>query len=32
MAKYPEVIVDVRGRGLMVAVEFRRLLDDSSSS
>jgi acetylornithine/succinyldiaminopimelate/putrescine aminotransferase/predicted amino acid dehydrogenase len=30
MADYPDVIVDVRGRGLMVAVEFRRLLDDSS--
>jgi acetylornithine/succinyldiaminopimelate/putrescine aminotransferase/predicted amino acid dehydrogenase len=30
MAAYPEIIVDVRGRGLMVAVEFRRLLDDSS--
>ena len=30
MAKYPDVIVDVRGRGLMVGVEFRRLLDDSS--
>ena len=29
-AAYPDVIVDVRGRGLMVAVEFRRLLDDSS--
>ena len=30
MAAYPDIIVDVRGRGLMVAVEFRRLLDDSS--
>lgn len=30
MAAYPDVIVDVRGRGLMVGVEFRRLLDDSS--
>ena len=30
MANYPDVIVDVRGRGLMVGVEFRRLLDDSS--
>ncbi len=29
-AAYPDVIVDVRGRGLMVGVEFRRLLDDSS--
>jgi acetylornithine/succinyldiaminopimelate/putrescine aminotransferase/predicted amino acid dehydrogenase len=27
MATYPDIIVDVRGRGLMVAVEFRRLLD-----
>ena len=30
MAAYPDVIVDVRGRGLMVGIEFRRLLDDSS--
>ena len=30
MAAYPDLIVDVRGRGLMVGVEFRRLLDDSS--
>ena len=30
MAEYPDIIVDVRGRGLMVGVEFRRLLDDSS--
>ena len=30
MTTYPEIVVDVRGRGLMVAVEFRRLLDDSS--
>jgi acetylornithine/succinyldiaminopimelate/putrescine aminotransferase/predicted amino acid dehydrogenase len=30
MAAYPDIIVDVRGRGLMVGVEFRRLLDDSS--
>jgi acetylornithine/succinyldiaminopimelate/putrescine aminotransferase/predicted amino acid dehydrogenase len=30
LARYPDVIVDVRGRGLMVAVEFRRFLDDSS--
>jgi acetylornithine/succinyldiaminopimelate/putrescine aminotransferase/predicted amino acid dehydrogenase len=30
MAKYPDVIVDVRGRGLMVGVEFKRLLGDSS--
>ena len=27
MTEFPDVIVDVRGRGLMVAVEFRRLLD-----
>jgi acetylornithine/succinyldiaminopimelate/putrescine aminotransferase/predicted amino acid dehydrogenase len=27
MTEYPDIIVDVRGRGLMVAVEFRRLLD-----
>src|SRR5262245_9240875 len=27
MASYPDVIVDVRGRGLMIGVEFRRLLD-----
>ena len=31
MAAYPDVIVDVRGRGLMVGVEFRRLLDDRAS-
>jgi acetylornithine/succinyldiaminopimelate/putrescine aminotransferase/predicted amino acid dehydrogenase len=30
MATYPDVIVDVRGRGLMVALEFRRFLDDPS--
>ena len=30
MASYPDVIVDVRGRGLMVGVEFRRFLDDPS--
>jgi acetylornithine/succinyldiaminopimelate/putrescine aminotransferase/predicted amino acid dehydrogenase len=30
MAAYPDVIVDVRGRGLMIGVEFRRLLDDPS--
>ena len=30
MAKFPDVIVDVRGRGLMVGVEFRRRLDDPS--
>jgi acetylornithine/succinyldiaminopimelate/putrescine aminotransferase/predicted amino acid dehydrogenase len=30
MAAYPDVIVDVRGRGLMVGVEFRRALDDKS--
>jgi acetylornithine/succinyldiaminopimelate/putrescine aminotransferase/predicted amino acid dehydrogenase len=30
MARYPDIIVDVRGRGLMIGVEFRRLLDDSS--
>ena len=30
MTAYPGVIDDVRGRGLMAAVEFRRLLDDSS--
>jgi len=30
MAAYPDIIVDVRGRGLMAGVEFRRLLDDSS--
>ena len=30
MAAYPDVIVDVRGRGLMVGVEFRRFLDDPS--
>jgi acetylornithine/succinyldiaminopimelate/putrescine aminotransferase/predicted amino acid dehydrogenase len=30
MAAYPDVIVDVRGRGLMVGIEFRRRLDDSS--
>lgn len=30
MATYPDIIVDVRGRGLIVGVEFRRLLDDSS--
>ena len=30
MATYPDVIVDVRGRGLMVALEFKRFLDDSS--
>ena len=30
MAAYPDVIVDVRGRGLMIGVEFRRLMDDSS--
>src|SRR5687768_6773821 len=30
MAAYPDIIVDVRGRGLMVGVEFRRLLDDPS--
>jgi acetylornithine/succinyldiaminopimelate/putrescine aminotransferase/predicted amino acid dehydrogenase len=30
MASYPDIIVDVRGRGLMAAIEFRRLLDDSS--
>ncbi len=27
MASYPDVIVDVRGRGLMIGVEFRRVLD-----
>jgi acetylornithine/succinyldiaminopimelate/putrescine aminotransferase/predicted amino acid dehydrogenase len=31
MSEYPDIIVDVRGRGLMVAVEFRRFLDDSST-
>src|SRR5262245_7133876 len=30
MSAYPDIIVDVRGRGLMVGVEFRRLLDDAS--
>jgi acetylornithine/succinyldiaminopimelate/putrescine aminotransferase/predicted amino acid dehydrogenase len=30
MAAYPEVIVDVRGRGLMIGVEFRRMLDNPS--
>ena len=30
MAVYPDVIVDVRGRGLMIAVEFRRMLDSPS--
>ncbi len=30
MAAYPDIIVDVRGRGLMVGVEFRRFLDDPS--
>ena len=30
MAAYPDVIVDVRGRGLMVGLEFRRRLDDAS--
>ena len=30
MAAYPDIIVDVRGRGLMIGVEFRRLLDDPS--
>jgi acetylornithine/succinyldiaminopimelate/putrescine aminotransferase/predicted amino acid dehydrogenase len=30
MAAYPDVIVDVRGRGLIIGIEFRRLLDDSS--
>jgi acetylornithine/succinyldiaminopimelate/putrescine aminotransferase/predicted amino acid dehydrogenase len=30
MAQYPDIIVDVRGRGLMIGVEFRRLLDDPS--
>ena len=30
MAAYPDVIVDVRGRGLMVGVEFKRRLDDPS--
>jgi len=30
MAAYPDIIVDVRGRGLIVGVEFRRLLGDSS--
>jgi acetylornithine/succinyldiaminopimelate/putrescine aminotransferase/predicted amino acid dehydrogenase len=27
MAAYPDIIVDVRGRGLMIGVEFRRMLD-----
>jgi acetylornithine/succinyldiaminopimelate/putrescine aminotransferase/predicted amino acid dehydrogenase len=27
MATYPDVIADVRGRGMMIGVEFRRLLD-----
>jgi acetylornithine/succinyldiaminopimelate/putrescine aminotransferase/predicted amino acid dehydrogenase len=30
MAQYPDIIVDVRGRGLMLGVEFRRMLDDPS--
>jgi acetylornithine/succinyldiaminopimelate/putrescine aminotransferase/predicted amino acid dehydrogenase len=30
MAAYPDVIVDVRGRGLMIGVEFRRMLDNPS--
>lgn len=30
MAAYPDVIVDVRGRGLMIGVEFRRLFDSPS--
>jgi predicted amino acid dehydrogenase len=30
MAAYPDVIVDVRGRGLMLGIEFRRRLDDPS--
>ena len=30
MAAYPDVIVDVRGRGLMIGVEFRRRIDDPS--
>ena len=30
MEAYPDIIVDVRGRGLMVGVEFRRFLDDPS--
>jgi acetylornithine/succinyldiaminopimelate/putrescine aminotransferase/predicted amino acid dehydrogenase len=30
MATYPDVVVDVRGRGLMAGIEFRRLLDDPS--
>ena len=30
MSTYPDVVVDVRGRGLMAGIEFRRLLDDSS--
>jgi acetylornithine/succinyldiaminopimelate/putrescine aminotransferase/predicted amino acid dehydrogenase len=30
MAAYPDIIVDVRGRGLMIGVEFRRFLDDPS--
>ena len=28
MAAYPDIIVDVRGRGLMIGVEFRRMLDN----
>jgi len=27
MTAYPDVIVDLRGRGLMIGVEFRRMLD-----
>ena len=30
MAAYPDVIADVRGRGLMAGIEFRRVLDDPS--
>jgi acetylornithine/succinyldiaminopimelate/putrescine aminotransferase/predicted amino acid dehydrogenase len=30
-AAYPDIVADVRGRGLMVALEFRRLLDSPST-